>query len=243
MPAELQHRLAKNLFRERHIATAIRLALTEKFPEEWEFRAALTEIFNGTAPKSDLENLAALENEIRNNLLKAGGPAYVPEDEKAFLSLEEVVDLITDAGGIPCYPVLLDDARGNFTDFEKDWVKMAIYLINKGITMIELIPGRNDFHILKEFVTFFRKHGFVVSFGSEHNTSQLDPLTITCRGGVPLDEELMEINYQGAAIIAGHQVQVAHGKPGFPAGHLPSAGETAHLETIGKQAITAFTQG
>ncbi len=241
--AELQQRLAKNLLRERHIAMAIRIALAENFPGEMAMTVALTELFGGTPPKSPLSDPAALENEIRNNLLKAGGPAYVPEDEKAFLSLDEVIDLITDAGGIPCYPVLLDDAKGNFTDFERDWVRMAVYLISKGIFMIELIPGRNYFHILKEFVTFFRSHGFVVSFGTEHNTPRLDPLTISCRGGVPLDKELMRINYQGAAIIAAHQYLVASGKSGFPATHFPKQAEIAALETLGHTVITAILHG
>ncbi|HOF55937.1 MAG TPA: PHP domain-containing protein [Prolixibacteraceae bacterium] len=237
---ELQNRLARGLLRERHIAMAIRIALTERFRGEMALTAALTEIFGGSSPKSDLSNLAALENEIRNYLLKAGGPAYVPEDEKAFLSLEEVLELIREAGGIPCYPVLLDDAKGNFTDFEKDWVKMAIRLMNKGIYMIELIPGRNDFHVLKEFVLFFRKHGFTVSFGTEHNTPQLDPLTIRCRGGAALDKELMAINLQGAAVIAAHQYLVANGQPGFPVDHFPSPKEIEKLELLGLKVINAF---
>jgi len=36
------------------------------------------------------------------------------------MSLEEVIEIITNAGGIPCYPVLLDDRNGNYTEYEKD---------------------------------------------------------------------------------------------------------------------------
>ena len=238
--AVLQGRLARNLFRERHIATAVRLAVAEKFVTEENIHAALTEIFSGKPPKSSVSDVAALENEIRNNLLKAGGPAYVEEDEKAFLSLGEVIEFIIDAGGIPCYPVLLDDAKGNFTDFEGNFQMMANTLKAKGIFMIELIPGRNGYTILKDFVRFFDQQGFGITFGSEHNTPQLDPLTITCRGGIPLDVELMQVSFKGAALIAAHQYLVANGKPGFPVHDFPSAGLLTELEGIGKQVIMNF---
>jgi hypothetical protein len=240
--SEMQAKLARNLLRERHIATAVRIALFEKFRDEAEITEKLTEIFGGKAPKSPFGNFAGLENEIRNNLLKSGGPAYVPEDEKAFLNLEEVTGLISDAGGIPCYPVLLDDVKGNFTDFESDWERMASLLLEKGIYMVELIPGRNDYAILKKFISFFHSRGFVITFGTEHNTPQLDPLTVSCRGGVPLDEELLQINTEGAAIIAAHQYLTANEKTGFPVRHFPTLAELKKLENLGKNVINRFTR-
>lgn len=238
--ALMQKKLAKNLLRERHIATAVRLAIFEKFLNDQDRINALTEIFSWKIPKSSLNELAALENEIRNNLLKLGGPAYVEEDESAFLSLQEVIELIKDAGGIPCYPVLLDDAKGNFTDFEADFPAMAETIKANGIYMVELIPGRNDFNILKEFVRYFDQQGFTITFGTEHNTPQLDQLTVTCRGGVALDKELMSINYKGAAIITAHQYLTSKGKPGFPTGEFPSATILGELEKLGKQVISNF---
>lgn len=238
--AEMQSQLAKNLLRERHIATAVRIAVFNKFQIPEKIKAAFTEIFSGKEPQSALDNLPALENEIRNNLLKSGGVAYVAEDEKAFLSLEEVVDFIIDAGGIPCYPVLLDDAKGNFTDFEKDYPSMCNTLRSKRIYTIELIPGRNSFEALKTFVRFFDAAGFAVTFGTEHNTPQLDPLTVSCRGGVPLDNELLQINYKGAAIIAAHQYRISKGEKGFPTDNFPTADQLEALEYAGKQVIANF---
>jgi hypothetical protein len=238
--ALMQQKLAKNLLRERHIATAVRLEVFEKFANESERISAITEIFSGKVPRSPINNMTALENEIRNNLLKAGGPAYVEEDESAFLSLDEVIELIKDAGGIPCYPVLLDDGKGNFTDFEADFPIMAETLKAKGIYMVELIPGRNDFSILKEFVRYFDQQGFVITFGTEHNTPQLDPLTVTCRGVVALDEELMSINYKGAAVIAAHQYLSSQGNPGFPTSEFPSTIMLEEMEKLGKQVISNF---
>ena len=238
--ALIQKNLARNLLRERHIATAIRLAVFENYSTEQDRINALTEIFSGKTPKSSLVEPAALENEIRNNLLKNGGPAYVEEDKNAFLSLDEVIELIVDAGGIPCYPVLLDDPKGNFTDFEAGFPAMAEFLIAKGIFMAELIPGRNDFSILKDFVRYFDEQGFAITFGTEHNTPQLDPLTVTCRGGVALDEVLMGINYKGASVIAAHQYLISKGKSGFPTDQFPSRTILKELEKLGKQVISNF---
>lgn len=236
----VQKELARNLLRERHIATAVRIAIFERYDTETERINAFTELFSGQAPKSSIQNLAALENEIRNKLLKSGGPAYVAEDEKAFLSLEEVIEIIHDFGGIPCYPVLLDDANGKFTDFEANFATMAKTLKSNRIYMIELIPGRNDCTILKNFVEYFDAEGFAITFGSEHNTPQLDKLTISCRGGTPLDDELRRINYKGTAEIAAHQYLMANGKPGFPTSHFPDKNQFTELETIGKKVISNF---
>jgi hypothetical protein len=239
---KIRQELAKNLLRERHIASAFRMAVSAKFRSEDEIRSFYNLVFQGKGLKSEISNTVSLENEIRNNLLKAGGPAFVTEDENAFLSLDEVVAMIIDAGGIPCYPVLLDDAKGNFTEFEKEWPRMADRLTEMQIFMIELIPGRNDFTILREFVRYFHGRGFVVTFGTEHNTPQLDPLTVTCRGGTALDYELAEINYNGVSVIAAHQYLTALGSPGFPAGRKPSVPEIQELEKFGKKIISVFTQ-
>jgi hypothetical protein len=88
-------------------------------------------------------------------------------------------------------------------------------LVDRNIFSIELIPGRNDFNILKKFVQFFRAKNFLISFGTEHNTPQLDPVKVSCRNGVELDEELNQIGYEGACIIAAHQYLVAKGEEGF----------------------------
>lgn len=88
-------------------------------------------------------------------------------------------------------------------------------LISKGIYSLELIPGRNTYAVLKEFVTYFRSKNFLITFGTEHNTPQLDPMKVTCSGGIELDVELERIAYEGACIIAAHQYLVARGEEGY----------------------------
>ncbi len=206
---------AKNLVRERHIAKAIRIEIGEKSKSVEEKNELLKKIYGGNESKVDIHDTNALENEIRGMLLKSGGPAFVPEDENAFLSIQEIIEIIVNAGGIPCYPVLLDDSKGNFTDFEKDWNMMHDELTKLNVKCIELIPGRNSFEILKKFVLFFTEKKYIITFGTEHNTPELIPLTVCCRNNVPLTEELNRISYEGACVITAHQYQLKNGMQGF----------------------------
>ena len=95
------------------------MAVFEKYSGEQERKEFLTRIFGGKEPKSSLSDIPAMDNEIRGNLLKSGGKAFVEEDENTFMSLDEVIEIIVAAGGIPCYPVLLDDKNGNYTEYEQ----------------------------------------------------------------------------------------------------------------------------
>ena len=237
---ELQNRLAKNLFRERHIAQAIRVAVFEKEETDLGRAVLFNAIFGGKEVKSAIDDVAGLENEIRGNLLKSGGAAFVPEDPKAFLSLEEVQELIIDAGGIPCYPVLLDFGDENYTDYEGDKEKLLAELKSKNVYSIELIPGRNKFHILKDFVKFFNDNGFVITFGSEHNTPKLDPMKLSVGGGIDLDDELKQINYEGTAVIAAHQYLLARGKEGYLLNGVAKTDEKASFVELGKAVIAKF---
>jgi len=239
---ELQNRLAKNLFRERHIAQAIRIAVFEKEETDLGRAVLFNAIFGGKDVKSAIDDVAGLENEIRNNLLKSGGAAFVPEDPKAFLSLEEVQELIIDAGGIPCYPVLLDFGNENYTDYEGDKEKLLAELKSKNVYSIELIPGRNKFHILKDFVKFFNDNGFVITFGSEHNTPKLDPMKLSAGGGIDLDDELKQINYEGTAVVAAHQYLVANGKEGYLKNGIAKTDEKAAFIELGKAVIAKFLE-
>ena len=211
----IRSRFARKLVRERHIAQALRTMIFEQYHDDNARKEILKKIYDGIPTSVDINNHAALENELRNNLLKAGKKAFVPEDEKAFLTVWQLCDIIIDSGGIPCYPVLLDDAAGNFTEFEENWENLFKYLIDWNIFCIELIPHRNKLEILEPFVKFFHEKGIIITFGTEHNTPGIMPLTPCCSGAVPLTNYLKKINYEGACIIAAHQYLHQQGKPGF----------------------------
>ncbi|NJN24603.1 MAG: hypothetical protein HC819_00670 [Cyclobacteriaceae bacterium] len=212
---EVKTLYAEDLVRERHIAKAVRRKVFEAFKDNGDRSAMLSILFSGKQVQSALDDINGLENEIRANLLKAGGPAYVEEDEAAFLEIDKIMDIIVKLGGIPCYPVLLDDKKGGFTEFESDFEKLRDTLAKRGIFSVELIPGRNDLQILKRFVQIFHEAGFVITFGTEHNTPELIPLKVDTRGQIDLDNELKEISYLGACVIAAHQYLRAKGEEGF----------------------------
>jgi len=237
----IRSKYAHNLVRERHIAKALRIDAVEHFSTPEEKISFLEKLYGGKKSKADLSNAAALENEIRSNLLKSGGTAFVEEDEKSFLELKKIIKIIMKAGGIPCYPVLLDDPSGNFTEFESNPEKLYISLKNLGVECIELIPGRNDLNILKSFVEFFHNKGFIITFGTEHNTPEMIPLTVSTRGSVPLDDSLKKIAWEGACIIAAHQYLRADGRQGYvlPDG-THSVEQKRELAALGKLIIEYF---
>jgi len=212
---EVRSSFARQLVRERHIAQALRHAVFERYTDDAQRREVLQKIYGGAPSKVDINDAAALENELRNNLLKAGKIAFVPEDEKAFLSIDQVQDIIIEAGGIPCYPILLDDAAGNFTEFEADRERLHESLVDLNFHCIELIPQRNKLEIMEPFVRYFYENGFVITFGTEHNAPGLIPLTPCCSGNTPLTGFLRRVNYEGACVIAAHQYLHIQGECGY----------------------------
>ena len=232
---------AHDLVRERHIAKALRELTIKNFSSPEQQLHFLETLYGGKKSKTGFSNPAALENEIRSNLLKSGGAAFVEEDEDSFIELKKIIRIIVRSGGIPCYPVLLDDPSGKCTEFETDPEKLYMSLKNLGIECIELIPGRNDFYILKDFVEFFHNKGFIITFGTEHNTPEMIPLTVSARGSVPLDESLKKIAWEGACIIAAHQYLRADGRQGYvlPDG-THSVEQKRELATLGKLVIEYF---
>lgn len=212
---EMMRDQARDLLRERHVARMLRLKLNEAFVDDSSYGHALKQIFDGSDPSSSREDVAGTEDELRARLLKSGAPAFVPEEESAFMPVGEITRIIREAGGIPTYPLLVDGAGGSITEFESDKEALMQSLQKEGIGSIELIPLRNRFERVKEYTEFFYNNGFMVSYGTEHNTSAMRPLTVSCKDGVPLDPQLMEISFLGAAAIAAHQYLVEKEGKGY----------------------------
>ena len=216
--AKITADLTRGSIRERHLAKALRLAVERialagvsdaqaKKASASELQAIAdhyAKIF-GQPAKSDVSNVAAIENEIRSRLLKAGGAAFVPEDPKAFLPMTTVQRIIEAAGGIPTYPFLADDAKGNFTDFEGDLQKAADTLKKRGFRSVEFITTRNTTAVLEQYAGYLEDEGFIVSFGSEHNTPAMEPIKLRTRDAADLSDKLKAINFRGACAIAAHQ--------------------------------------
>jgi len=212
----IRNDLTKGSIRERHLAKALRMKIHESCGnDEIQIRELLRKIFAGKELKSHINDFAGVENEIRGNLLKAGGGAFVPEDPKAFLPMQTVCDIIVAGGGIPTYPFLADDINGGYTDFENDLERVAKQLTERGFHSVEFITTRNSVDLLEKYAAYLHEQGFVVTFGSEHNTPAMEPLELFARKSIPLTDRLLQINYDGACVVAAHQYLVAQGLKGY----------------------------
>lgn len=203
---EIREKLTKGSIRERHLAKALRLAM-ERCPVGAGHDAVIPGLTGDLSP-------AKVENELRSKLLKADGPAFVPESPEAFLPMKTVQEIIEAAGGIPTYPFLADDAKGNFTDFEGDLMKAADTLKKRGFRSVEFITTRNTTAVLEQYAGYLEDEGFIVSFGSEHNTPAMEPVKLHTRDAAELSDKLKAINWRGACAIAAHQA----GKDSIAAG-------------------------
>ena len=129
--------------------------------------------------------------------------------------MDDVYNIILSAGGIPTYPFLADDASGNFTEFENDIEKAGATLRQRGFFSAEFITTRNSIETLEHYAGYLHAKGFIVTFGTEHNTPAMEPVKLSARGNTPLTEQMKQINYDGACVIAAHQERIRTGKPGY----------------------------
>jgi hypothetical protein len=230
--------MTMGMVRERHLARAVREKIDFLFTGNEDKKAFYSSLFGGKELVSDFNAPASVENEIRNNLLKAGGPAFIPEPAEAFLESDMVCKMIVNQGGIPTYPFLADDNNGNFTPFEESREKAAKILKERNIWSVELITTRNSPEVLEEYVTFFHREGFVVTLGSEHNTPAMEPIELFARKKSVLSPVLQEINYLGACLVAAHQYLYAtEGKGYLNADNQPDIKNRDHFIHVGKALI------
>ncbi|MCT4591341.1 MAG: hypothetical protein N4A71_26210 [Carboxylicivirga sp.] len=210
----IKKELTRGHVRERHLALAIRMLAERHYRSEERLLGFYLLLFGNKYFEEQLHSSSGMENIIRNELLKAGKPAYVEESPEAFAESSVIKEIILKAGGVPTYPFLADAVKG-YTDFERELHKVAADLKRRNIYSVELIPTRNTHQTLKEYSTYLRDKGFVVTFGTEHNSPGKQPIEVKAKGGVKLDDELMQINYEGACVLAAHQYLFAKNGKGI----------------------------
>jgi len=234
----IKNTMTKGMVRERHLARAIREKADSLFTSSDDKKAFYAKLFGGKELVSDLSAPATIENELRNNLLKAGGPAFIPEPAEAFLDSETVCKMILNQGGIPTYPFLADDANGNFTPFEGSKEKAGETLKQRNIWSVELIATRNSLAVLEEYVQYFHNEGFIVTLGSEHNTPAMEPVELFARNKTVLTPALKRINYHGACVVAAHQyLSATEGSGYLDKSGKPKTGDYEKFVTLGMALI------
>jgi hypothetical protein len=231
--SEIKRVFAKGFVTERHISKAIRSLIFERFNKPGERAKILKRLLASNKLKADIDDHAEVENEIRSRFLKSGGRAHVKEESSAFIPVSEALQIIRNAGGIPCYSVLLDDEKGRCTEYEANKQILLNELQSRNIQCIEFLPARNNPDILRDYARFFRDNDFIILFGTAHSTPEKKPLRVCTRDGRFLDDELAGISFEGASIIAAHQYLRARGESGY----IDAGG---HYKTSRKEEFTAL---
>lgn len=194
---------------ERHVCQAFQEVFFEKVAPE--HREAMLCAVYGDEPKADVTNAVAVQNELRSRLMKAGRPAYVAE---RFVAPAQAIELVLELGGIPCYPVLADGVDP-ICEFETPVERLIANLRAYGFHLAEFIPLRNTPAVLEAYVPAMRRAGIVVTAGTEHNSLDLVPLAPACVGGAAIPPAVQGIFWEGACVVAAHQLLTLHGEPGY----------------------------
>ncbi len=220
---------------ERHVAQAFQEALAERLAPD--ARADLLTRVYGAPPTASVEAAVATQNEIRARVMKAGKPGYVPE---TFVGYDHARSLILALGGIPCYPTLADGATP-LCEFESSPEELVERMQGLGIHCAEFIPDRNAPDVLARYALTMRRAGIVVTAGTEHNTRDLIPIAPACKGGAPVPEDVADLFWEGACVVAAHQYLACHGLTGLvtPSGAPGDANEDADARIRGVAALGA----
>jgi len=230
---------------ERHICQAFQEAFFRAVLPEQRVEK-LTKVLGLSAPpKFCPSDTVKIQNEIRSQLMKAGKPAYV---EETFISFPDAYKLILELGGIPCYPTLVD-GTSPICPFEDPVGKLIDNVKSRNFHCAEFIAIRNSPEKLGEYVPAMRKAGLVITAGTEHNTLDLLPIEPTCLNGAPVPEDVKEIFWEGACVVAAHQFLVLNGKTGFLDGagtpnkdYADAEARIAALKKLGAAVIKRYSE-
>jgi hypothetical protein len=88
---------------------------------------------------------------------------------------------------------------------------------------------------------FFHERNFLVTLGTEHNTPEMVPLTVTARGSEKIDDEMKLIAWESVCVIAAHQYLRAKGMQGYVLPDVtPSVDQKRELALLGRLVIEFF---
>jgi hypothetical protein len=231
---------AKTSVYEQHIALALYKAIIDYGQNNAATVALLRSLFTDDDYSVAPEMSAEIQQNILNRLLVFGKCAYVSTLGDTALTMAQARHLILQTGGIPCYQCKLgsDDCGSKGCE---DPSSLAKKLISRGIFAIEFIPQWTTMTHLRKFMTYFHKESFCVSIGTGHFSNLSKSIIPVTKEGVRLDDDLLDISYKGACILASHQKQRIHKQPGFLdesgnrivlPGKLPQFIEDGHQEIL-----------
>ncbi len=217
---------------ERHVAQAFQESFVEKVSPD-ERQNKLNQIL-GADLTVDIDDAVKVQGAVRSCLMKSGKPAFV---EEKFIDFSQAYKMISELGGIPCYPTLADGVSP-ICGYEEPVSKLIDNLRGLKVHCAEFIPVRNKPAVLVHYVKSMRDAGMVVLGGTEHNTQDLIHLEPECLNGTPVPDEVKEIFFEGACVVAGHQFMRSRGECGY----LDEHGELNPAYNSHQQRIEAFRE-
>lgn len=218
---------------ERHIAQVFQEATFAQVPGAQRIEK-LNAVFGAATKAKNADDFVTVQNDLRSHLLKAGKPAFVDE---TFIGFDDAYNLILELGGYACYPTLAD-GNSPVCQFEDPIEKLIQNLKDRRIYSAELIPVRNTPEVLSKYVKAMRAAGLAVTAGTEHNTLDLIPIEPTCKGDLPIPEDLKQIFWEGACVAAAHQFLTLNGQTGF----VDSKGNPNSAYKSAEDRIVAFAK-
>jgi hypothetical protein len=125
---------------ERHMLVALYRRSLELFPQKPSRARFWAEALNMKPPEIVAldERPVELQMLIRAKLMKRGGPGYTAPDHRSFPSLDEMIALVKELGGVPTHTWL-----DGMSDCESDAPELLDFMIEKGSACLNIVPDRN----------------------------------------------------------------------------------------------------
>jgi len=182
---------------ERHVVQTFCEKLNKLIPENEKKLKILNDLLGVKVSEKMLYDQAALQTLVRSKLIKIGMPCYVEEDQSAFTSIENLVNIYLEYGAVPTYPFM----GFPVTEEEQNLEMLVEKVSGLGMYAFDLID-RVEIDRAREIIEVASHYGFPVFIGTEHNTKKMQPLV----GKVGRYPEFYEYFRKSAQFVVGHQL-------------------------------------
>jgi hypothetical protein len=230
---------------ERHMLTAYAASAERAFPDRvarsafWADRLDLEQAEVETL----MDDVPAFKNVIRARLMKRGGVGYVQPGPETFPSVEELHEMVTLLGALPCFTWLDGTSEG-----EAAIEELLGLMIDKGAAAVNIVPDRNwniadpevkaiKLRNLYRIVELARERDLPLNVGTEMNKYGLK---LVDDFDAPELAPVRQAFLDGASFIYGHTVAQRALSIGYQSdwaqAHLPTRGErNAFFTALGRR--------
>jgi len=183
---------------ERHVVQAFCDRVAEKYPDIDKRKAVYECLLECAVDKETITDPADIQTLVRAHLVKSGHPCYVKEDDKAFTTVDNLVEMYRAYGSVPTYPLM-----GNpVTEEEEDLDQLVQKMLDIGLFAFDIIDFRTEVKRAGEIIDTASRYGLPVFIGTEHNTKTMIPLL----GPVAGSPDFYDYFLRSVYFLLGHQL-------------------------------------